>query len=330
MRREHIRCLFFHHYTWSRVFRILSGCAGTSVRYFFAHLWSLMEAVAQIYVYEIAHGNCKAKEDWIKCHDSWFHESNSVHFNLICFEVPWLFSFFSCLIHMQAVACLYLHRIVRDTCKAQEDWVMRQASNFYVFCHGFFHFPHDSSICRRCCICIYMGSHTTRHLHSVRKLDYVPWLVFLCAMNVLFNFSHEHPYAGIGVFVLMYDGFHGNCNNRIIHQIEKLRFLGYSRYKFKLRFWLNLNLYRGIWVSGYLVDFGGAVFSVETVIRDRSPYVHGKEDVILCCDSSVQWLNLYFTLLIHVQGVVCLYLYGIARATCKAEEDWMWDRVMEK
>jgi len=29
------------------------------------------------------------------------------------------------------------------------------------------------------------------------------------------------------------------------------------------------------------------------------------------------------------QGVVCLYLYGIARATCKAEEDWMWDCVME-
>ena len=31
-----------------------------------------------------------------------------------------------------------------------------------------------------------------------------------------------------------------------IHHIEKLRFLGISRYKFKLRFWFNLNLYREI------------------------------------------------------------------------------------
>jgi len=47
-----------------------------------------------------------------------------------------------------------------------------------------------------------------------------------------------------------YDRFLWSCYTPKIHQIEKLRFLGISRYKFKLRVWLNLNLYRGIRVSG--------------------------------------------------------------------------------
>jgi len=36
-----------------------------------------------------------------------------------------------------------------------------------------------------------------------------------------------------------------------IHQIEKLRFDDISQYKFKLRFWFDLNLYRLIRVSGF-------------------------------------------------------------------------------
>jgi len=40
-----------------------------------------------------------------------------------------------------------------------------------------------------------------------------------------------------------------------IHQIEKLRFLSISRYRFKLRFWFHLNLCRGMRVS----RFGGLV-----------------------------------------------------------------------
>ena len=139
MRCEHMTCLFFYDYTWSCISRILPGWVRTSIKYFVAHSWSLMEAVAEIYLYEIAHDNCMAKEDWIKCHKSWFHESNSVHFNLICFEVPWLFSFFSCLIHMQAVAYLYLHRIVRDSCKAQEDSLCAR-SPFFCFLLWFFPF----------------------------------------------------------------------------------------------------------------------------------------------------------------------------------------------
>ena len=36
-----------------------------------------------------------------------------------------------------------------------------------------------------------------------------------------------------------------------VKQIEKLRLLGISQYKFKLRFWLNLNSHREIWNSWF-------------------------------------------------------------------------------
>ena len=44
-----------------------------------------------------------------------------------------------------------------------------------------------------------------------------------------------------------------DCQTPIIHLTQKPYFLGISRYKFKLIFWLNLNLYREIWVC----RFGG-------------------------------------------------------------------------
>jgi len=47
---------------------------------------------------------------------------------------------------------------------------------------------------------------------------------------------------------------HWRCYTLEIHQIEKLRYLGISRYKFKMRVWSTLNFYRGIfsiwWTSG--------------------------------------------------------------------------------
>ena len=44
-------------------------------------------------------------------------------------------------------------------------------------------------------------------------------------------------------------------------QIEKLWFLGIAWYKFQTRFWFNLNLYRGICVSGFGVCGRGSIFS---------------------------------------------------------------------
>ena len=48
-----------------------------------------------------------------------------------------------------------------------------------------------------------------------------------------------------------YDTFHWNCYTHKMHQIQKLKFLGISWYKFKLRFWFNLNRYPSVWVFGF-------------------------------------------------------------------------------
>ena len=54
----------------------------------------------------------------------------------------------------------------------------------------------------------------------------------------------------------VYDSTHWKCGGVAFYTrknppIEQLRFLDISRYKFKLRICLNLNLYRGIWVSRF-------------------------------------------------------------------------------
>ena len=48
-----------------------------------------------------------------------------------------------------------------------------------------------------------------------------------------------------------FECFNWECSISEIRHFENLRFLGISRYKFKLRCWFNLNLFRGIWVSGF-------------------------------------------------------------------------------
>jgi len=59
------------------------------------------------------------------------------------------------------------------------------------------------------------------------------------------------------------DCFRWKCHIPETHQVEKLRFLGVSRYKFKLRFCFNLNLYRGICVFGF-GRFQATAFPVES------------------------------------------------------------------
>jgi len=51
-----------------------------------------------------------------------------------------------------------------------------------------------------------------------------------------------------------------------IHRVEILRFLGISRYKFKLKTWSTIWICTQESEFGDLVDFGGAVFSVGSVI----------------------------------------------------------------
>jgi len=59
-------------------------------------------------------------------------------------------------------------------------------------------------------------------------------------MNELYHTCEWH---------MWHDTFHWNCYTPKIHQIQKLRFLGISRYKFKLRFGCNLNVHRAIRIS---------------------------------------------------------------------------------
>ena len=73
------------------------------------------------------------------------------------------------------------------------------------------------------------------------------FLSYLIHISIL---SHSHFYQTALAF-LSYDSFHSKCCIPKIHRIQKLRFLGISQYKFKLRFWFSLHLYRGIWVSGF-------------------------------------------------------------------------------
>ena len=69
--------------------------------------------------------------------------------------------------------------------------------------------------------------------------------------------SDRYKYIGS----ISYDSFHGKYYIPEIHHIKILRFVYISRYKFKLRFWLNLNLYRGIWVSRFGGFCGCSIFS---------------------------------------------------------------------
>jgi len=61
-----------------------------------------------------------------------------------------------------------------------------------------------------------------------------------------------------------------------ICQIEKLRFLGILRFKFKLRFWFNLNLYREIRVFVFSGFRGCSIFNVicETQTNSCTPSPH--------------------------------------------------------
>jgi len=57
-----------------------------------------------------------------------------------------------------------------------------------------------------------------------------------------------------------YDTLHWNCYIPEIHQIMKLRFLGISWYKFKLKFLFNMNLYQGIGAPRFDGFLGCSVF----------------------------------------------------------------------
>jgi len=67
----------------------------------------------------------------------------------------------------------------------------------------------------------------------------------------------------IYIHVCEYDSFHSKCNTpkSTKSKSRNSNFLSISRYRFRLRFWFNLALYRGIWVSGFGGFRGCSIFS---------------------------------------------------------------------
>ena len=59
----------------------------------------------------------------------------------------------------------------------------------------------------------------------------------------------------------LYDSFHCTCLRPQNPQNRETRFLGISRYKFELRSWFNLNLYREMWVCRFGGFRGCSIFS---------------------------------------------------------------------
>ena len=69
------------------------------------------------------------------------------------------------------------------------------------------------------------------------------------------------PRGRVALEVSKENAFSSAATSSAIHPIENPRFLGITRYKFKLTFWFNLNLYREIRISGSAGLRGGSISS---------------------------------------------------------------------
>jgi len=104
----------------------------------------------------------------------------------------------------------------------------------------------------------------------------------------------------------MYNSFHWNCCNPEIHQIEKLRFLDISRYTFKLRFLFSLNLYPGIWVSGF------QWCSIFSGIWHTWRFHHMHTNMIYESSCMIIYVYMHTNIYIHtyIHTYIHLYLYA--------------------
>jgi len=120
-----------------------------------------------------------------------------------------------------------------------------------------------------------------------------------------------------------YDSFHWNRYTPKIHQCQQLRFLSISRYEFKLRFWCQLNLYRGIKFLN-LVDLGGNIFSgnchIQTCVNEVTcPFTD------VCIDLTLRYKHFYVKVYSHSQLDMTFWHSPCKRYTnfCKWIHPWM-------
>ena len=125
----------------------------------------------------------------------------------------------------------------------------------------------------------------------------------LCCVVCRYHSTNPYAYVYIEIhsyiYIYIYRSYgvadygmiwHKCCIHKI-HQIQKLRFFVISWYKFELRFYFNLNLYWGIWVSGS-VDFGG--FSILSENYHNASYemisrYEGKCEMLWICILKKSW-----------------------------------------
>jgi len=93
-----------------------------------------------------------------------------------------------------------------------------------------------------------------------------------------------------------FDSFHCDCYTPKIHPIANLRFLGYSWYKFKTRFYPNLSVCREFWVSGF---DGSRVCSIFSGICHK---VQSLTLYMATCDSAFgcTWLYIWLHVNLHL------------------------------
>jgi len=107
--------------------------------------------------------------------------------------------------------------------------------------------------CTRICICIVKKMHIYIYAWFRQCIHIYIYTCIYAYMRIhiyIYVFSIFLACVGSNVtHCSEYNNFHWKCYTLEIHKIEKLRFLSVSRYKFKMSFCFDLNLYRGIWVS---------------------------------------------------------------------------------
>jgi len=118
------------------------------------------------------------------------------------------------------------------------------------------------------CACIYMTSVHAYKWNTIHHRLLVPPVKAI---------PHKYKYVYTYIWIFTYDRFNWKCHIPEVLQIQKIRFLGISRYKFKLRFGFHLNSTKKFEFRD-LVDFGGVPFRwnhshvINTVHKNR--FVH--------------------------------------------------------
>jgi len=172
------------------------------------------------------------------------HESHVTNMNESCHTYEWVIS----QIWMNHESC------------ASYAWELRHSRVMWIQCimDPQYTATHCNTLQHTATHCSAL-QHTATH-HGPLMDSWVTWVIFLMRHVITKRVWRESERI-----LRNHNSFHWICYIPETHQIDELRSLGISWYKFKLRFWLNLNLYREIWGCGF-GGFRGTAFSVDSVI----------------------------------------------------------------